>query len=129
MHALGGTGLMALCGLDVPVKDWDLTTHHDAAAVKAVLSRYDPRSLERVEPFRSRYAYRFRVGHSSVDVLGGFAVWDGASIVHCRTVITGHHGDIPLGSPAEWAKAYRALGYHAKADRLDRLARSSDRPA
>ena len=117
-HALGGSGLMHLLGIDVDVHDWDITTDAPEARVRAVVEGFAHRRLGPAGPFRSRFAYKLSVGGSSVDVIGGFAVHDGHGVVECRTIVTGYSGAIPLGSASEWEKIYRALGEAAKADAL-----------
>ncbi len=117
-HALGGSGLMHLLGLAVDVHDWDITTDAPEAPVRAVVERFTHTRLGPAGPFRSRFAYKLAVGNSGVDVIGGFAVHDGQGIVECRTIVTGYSGAVPLGSPAEWARIYRALGEDRKADAL-----------
>ncbi len=120
-HALGGSGLMHFLGISVDVHDWDITTDAPEVPVRAIVDGFRHIRLGPAWPFRSRYAYKLSVGRSGIDVIGGFAVHDGHGIVECRTIVTGYLGVVPLGSPAEWARIYRALGEGAKADALLRL--------
>ena len=120
-HALGGSGLMHFLGIDVDVHDWDVTTDAPEFELLTVVRRYPHERLGHAGPYCSRYAFALSVGESTIDLIGGFAVRDGRGIVECRTIVTGTHETIPLGSPAEWARVYRALGERGKADQLDAL--------
>jgi hypothetical protein len=120
-HALGGSGLMHFLGVDVDVNDWDITTDLPEGRVREIVERFPHTRLEQVEPFRSRFAFSLSVGSSSIDLIGGFAVNDGRSVVECRTIVTGYRDSVPLGSPLEWEKIYRALGRDGRADQLVRM--------
>lgn len=122
-HALGGSGLLRFLGAEVDVHDWDVTTDAPESAVLPVVRNYPHERLGRSGPFVSKFAFALTVGSSEIDLIGGFAVRDGDETVTCRTIVTGYHESIPLGSPSEWAKIYRALGEHEKASRLDALRR------
>jgi hypothetical protein len=113
-HALGGSGLLQFLGADIEANDWDITTDAPESDVTGVVRRFAHRRLERIPPFESEYAYKLSVGSGTVDLLGGFAVFDGHEVVRCRTIVTGYRDGVPLGSPSEWAKMYRALGDDAK---------------
>ena len=112
-------------GLDVDVHDWDVTTDAEERRVYEAVRLYGPKPLRAVRPYVSRYAYRLGVGSSAVDLLGGFAVEAHGERVALETRITGYFQGVPLGSAAEWAKLYRALGETEKAASLERIARRS----
>jgi len=50
-------------------------------------------------------------------------VRDGQAVVECRTIVTRFVDGLPLESPLEWAKMYRALGDDGRANELVRIAR------
>lgn len=122
-HALGGSGLMNLRGIDIPVHDWDVTVDLPEESIKPVLRPFEYCRRESVPPFESAYAYRVVVGTSDLDLIGGFAIRAGSVVLECATVVTGEFQGVPLGSLEEWEKMYAAMGQEQKVKKIqDHLA-------
>jgi hypothetical protein len=121
--ALGGSGLLAALGLADQVRDWDLTTDATPEAVAAALAAVH---LEPVlaSAGEGRYATRARFhvagDDHEVDLLVGFALRSGATVIPIRTRVTGSWRGLPLGDPAAWELAYRLMGRPEPAAHLRR---------
>ncbi|MCA9256174.1 MAG: hypothetical protein KDA33_11080, partial [Phycisphaerales bacterium] len=110
VHALGGSGLFRLLGVETAVNDWDITTDADEPAIAPIVRRYPHQRLPATKTLLSHYAYRLRVGQSNIDLIGGFRIGTDNGPVIVRTIVTGYHEGVPLGCPDEWRAAYRAMG-------------------
>lgn len=109
VHALGGSGLLSYLGLPVDVNDWDITTEAPLQDVAKALGDYEYRKLAQDGVFKSEYALRLKLGHSDADIIGSFAVLDEQQTVSIQTTVTGYWESVPVGSPSEWLKVYRAV--------------------
>lgn len=125
IHALGGSGLMRMLGIDVPVRDWDLTTDAGRADIEQALDEFQGRSLPPSAPCRSDFLLSFAVGGETLEIMGRFRLETPTGLVPVRTRVTDRRHGIPLGCPAEWARAYRLMGRDAKADLLEALLRGN----
>jgi hypothetical protein len=121
IHALGGSGLLRLRGIDVPVNDWDITTDAEEAVIMPLTVQFEGRRLSASQQFRSEYLYKFSVNKSTVDLIGGFTVSNGNAIINCRTLITDYHCNVPLGSLQQWLLVYRALKQNDKCSAIEEL--------
>ena len=104
--ALGGSGLMAALGHDAPVHDWDLTTDAPLDRVHAALEHESPR------PFGSSGIHadaKLTIEDGAVEVIVGFAMRHGDTVVRLPTIVTGEWNGVPLGSPEVWVVAYALL--------------------
>lgn len=117
-HALGGSGLMNLLGIELQVHDWDITVDYPEELVKTAISPYEYHRKESKAPFESAYAYRVTVGTSDIDLIGSFAIRVGSVILECATIVTGEYQGIPLGSLEEWEKMYVAMGEEKKVGQI-----------
>lgn len=120
MHALGGSGLMNLLGIDVQVNDWDITTEADEERVSGLLSEYQSIYVKRTHPYTSKYLYRSKIGLSEIDLIGDFSVATETGIVHCKTHVRGIYQGVPLGCLNEWYAIYKALGKFEKCALIER---------
>ncbi|MDX1381308.1 MAG: hypothetical protein R3233_09310 [Xanthomonadales bacterium] len=125
VHALGGSGLMRLLGIEVPVRDWDLTTDAGRADIEQALDGFAGQSLPPAAPCRSDFLLSYAVDGETIEIMGRFRLETPAGQVAVRTRVTDRKHGIPLGCPAEWARAYRLMGRDAKAELLEALLRGN----
>lgn len=119
--AVGGSAVLASLGLVDRVRDWDVTTEGDDLAVCRALDaagspwEFVP-GAER--PYATAGRYLVQAGDHQVDVLVGFAAWDGDQVVTFPVRATGSWLDLPIADPAVWALAYRLIGRAERAELL-----------
>lgn len=114
--ALGGSGLLAALGLEIRVRDWDLTTDAAQADVAAVLS---PLAPALVGSSGIHADSKVMLPALDVEVICRFAfVADAGGVIRIPTVVTRRWQGVPIGSPEAWAAAYTLLGRTPKAERL-----------
>jgi len=111
--AVGGSALLASLGLVDRVRDWDITCEGDADEVAAALGALGlawsaPASAGR--PFATRARFVVDAGDHELDVLVGFAAWDGDTLVPFPVRRTGEWLGLPIADPQVWAQAYRLIG-------------------
>ena len=124
--ALGGSGLLGALGLATEAHDWDLTTDSAPDDVAAPLSGIE---IERFGPSGIHADHKLRLEGGAVEIICGFSIRSGASVVCIPTVVSARADGIPLGSPEAWAAAYALLGRAEKAECLMRwLARRGADP-
>ncbi|WP_261166824.1 hypothetical protein [Microbacterium sp. Marseille-Q6965] len=121
--AVGGSALLASLGLVDRVRDWDITCEGEPAVVTAALDRLGlawtaPASAGR--PFATRARLVVDAGDHEIDVLVGFAAWDGDRLVPFPVGVTGEWRGLPIADPAVWAIAYRLIGRPERAALLER---------
>jgi hypothetical protein len=120
--AVGGSGLLAALGLIDRVRDWDITVDADPQAVREALAAGGIDHLDRPAAdglFATKARLGVDGGDHDVDIIIGFAVRTDDRIVALPTLVTGSWLGLPLADPDVWARAYRLLGRHDRADRLD----------
>lgn len=117
-HALGGSGLMASLGLIKDVRDWDLTTDAEWETVEPLLKGLSYEIKSPTELFPSKYLCVIKIGNTSIDLIGGFAVSTNNGVFKVPTLVTGEWEGVPVGSPAVWAKAYDLMGRPEKSKLL-----------
>ena len=113
--ALGGSGLLGALGLAIEARDWDLTTDSAAEEVEARLAGLE---VERFGPSGLHADHKLRVAGGSIEIICGFAIRVGESVVRIPTAVRGRAAGVPLGSPEAWAVAYALLGRREKSERL-----------
>ncbi len=123
--ALGGSGLLGALGLSTEARDWDLTTD---SALEEVAAKLEGRELERLGPSGIHADHKLRLAGGAVEIICGFAIRSGESVVRIPTVVSARAERVPLGSPEAWAAAYALLGREEKSERLMRwlAARGAD---
>jgi hypothetical protein len=127
--AIGGSGLLASLGLVEEVHDWDLTTDAPThSVVEALRSAGWPfrNATVRDGVYATRDRFAVEGADHEVDVLVGFAAYDGDQVVHLPTRVTGHWNDLPMADPVVWARAYRLIGRTDRAALLDEWLRRDD---
>jgi hypothetical protein len=120
--AIGGSGLLAALGLVQDVRDWDVTTEGDLATVEAALraTGYPVSLAPPGDPrYRTRARYLVDGGDHEVDVMVDFAVATPGGIEAFATRVTQTWLGLPIGDPAVWARAYRAIDRPARAAVLE----------
>ncbi|MBI5710523.1 MAG: hypothetical protein HZC42_09505 [Candidatus Eisenbacteria bacterium] len=115
VFALGGSGLLAACGLAHRVGDWDLTTDAPLERARAALEGLA------FEPFGSSGVHadhKFVLPEFATELIVGFAMHGRDGVVRLPTIVTASWHGLPLGSPEVWAAAYALLGRTAKSEAL-----------
>ena len=119
--ALGGSGLLSALGLAHRVRDWDLTTDLDLAAISAALESYRSQSFG---PDGIHADHKVVIPDHGIEVICGFAFQTPHGVVRIPTALTGRWKGVPLGSPEAWGVAYALMGHAEKSELLlDHLAR------
>jgi len=123
--ALGGSGLLGALSLATEARDWDLTTD---SRLEEVAVKLEGRDLERVGPSGIHADHKLRLAGGAVEIICGFAIRSGESVVRIPTAVSARVEQVPLGSPEAWAAAYALLGREEKSERLMRwlAARGAD---
>jgi hypothetical protein len=117
--ALGGSGLLHSLDLIQNVRDWDLTTDADPAAVlRAVEGLPWEEAPYGSLPFASAFRLKISLGGCQVDLMVRFAITTPDGVCVLPTLPAGFWKGIPVGSPEVWAVAYRLMQRHPKADLL-----------
>lgn len=122
--AVGGSAILAAHGLIDTVRDWDVITHGEAAVVEAALERADVRwrHMPGAEPpYATERRYVVSTADHEIDVLVGFAVWDGDRVVTVPVRSTRTWLGLPIADPDAWVTAYRCMGRHARVAQLTTL--------
>ncbi|HKQ58407.1 MAG TPA: hypothetical protein VJY35_11120 [Candidatus Eisenbacteria bacterium] len=113
--ALGGSGLLAALGLADTVGDWDLTTDAPWERVDAALAD-EPHTDHGNDALHADH--KRVIADGAIEVIVGFAYFTPSGVVRIPTIVSGHAGRVPLGSPECWAVAYALLGRPAKSETL-----------
>lgn len=127
--AVGGSALLASLGLVDRVRDWDVTCEGDPAEVSAAL---DALALTwsalptAGRPFATRARFAVDAGDHEIDVLVGFAAWDGHEVIAFPVRTSGAWLGLPIADPEVWARAYRLIDRTERADILDAWLRDRD---
>ena len=123
--ALGGSGLLGALGLAEEAHDWDLTADAAPGDVAAQLAGVE---IERIGSSGIHADHKVRLAGGAVEIICGFAIRSGESVVRIPTIVSARRDGIPLGSPEAWAVAYALLGRDGKLERLMRwlAARGAD---
>ncbi len=117
-HALGGSGLMASLGLVKDVRDWDLTTDAEWETVEPLLKGLSYEVKPPTELFPSKYLCVIKIENTSIDLIGGFAIRTSSEVFNVPTLVIKEWEEVPVGSPAVWAKAYSLMGRFEKSNLL-----------
>lgn len=111
--AVGGSAVLASRGLVERVRDWDVTCGGDPAEVSALLDALGltwtaPQSTG--HPFATRARYVVDAGDHEIDVLVGFAAWNGDRVEELPVRTASRWLGLPIADPHVWARAYRLIG-------------------
>lgn len=109
VHALGGTGLLFALGFQVCPRDWDLLTDAPVKRVAPALSGWTMEQAGPSADFPSDYLIRLQAHQSRIEIIGRFAIASGDGVLRIPTRVAGTFRGIPLGHPADWILAYRAI--------------------
>ena len=121
--AVGGSGLLVGLGLSDTANDWDVSVDAAPETVAEALHGagvdYSDRT-QRGGTYATDRRYVIDGSDHQVDLLVNFSLRaaTGQAVV-LPTRVTGHWRGLPLADPMVWARAYRLLGRHDKADLLE----------
>jgi len=113
--ALGGSGLLAACGLADQVRDWDLTTDAPIERVKATVAG---EQFQYKGPDDLHADRKLMFADGEVELILQFAFQAPCGVVRIPTWVSDRRDGIPLGSPEAWAVAYHLLKREAKSEAL-----------
>ncbi len=116
--ALGGSGLVAFYGCKTEVHDWDLTTDAPMALVEDTLTGLEYTKIGPNGIFASEYLFKINFKGTPIDLIGKFALRTSEGIFDVPTIVSDFWGEIPIGCPHRWAKAYKHMGRLKKAELL-----------
>lgn len=119
-YALGGSGLLLALGLNVAVRDWDITTNAAESTVHAALTGLHVQTATSGDyPFASRYKLLIHTEEPQVEVFGDFAIHAAAGLCRLPSLRNGQvWNGIALGSPEVWYAAYALMGRQEKSSAL-----------
>ncbi|WP_162893099.1 hypothetical protein [Microbacterium halotolerans] len=111
--AVGGSAVLASLGLVDRVRDWDVTCEGDPDEIAQALDVLGltwtaPPSAGR--PFATDARYVVDAGDHEIDVLVGFAAWDGDRIERFPVRTSTTWLGLPIADPDVWTNAYRLIG-------------------
>lgn len=115
-HALGGTGLLFALGFQVCPRDWDLTTDAPARRVAHALRLWSMEKAGASAEFPSDYLIRLQGTESPIEIIGRFAIATPEGVIRIRTRVAGTFRAVPIAHPADWIRAYQAIGSIYPAD-------------
>ncbi|KAK3185246.1 hypothetical protein K4F52_005946 [Lecanicillium sp. MT-2017a] len=120
--AVGGSALLASLGIVDHVNDWDVTTEGDISKVTRALVAGGfewKRLLDTERPFATAARFVVHASDHDIDVIVGFAAWDGDEVVELPVRESHTWLGLPMADPAVWARAYRLIGRTQRAELLD----------
>ncbi len=117
--ALGGTGLLYALGLIDEVKDWDMAVDCPIEKITVALKGLDWVQLPQTELFKSNYLLKVLIKTTSIDLIGGFSISTSNGIHKVPVKISKYWNNTPLADPKDWLIAYKLMGHHDKAIRLE----------
>lgn len=120
VHALGGSGLLAVHGFPIRPRDWDLTTDAAWSELHPALEALTCTRRGPSPAYPSQYLVRIPAGDREIELIGRFAIRTPTTVVRIPTRVSGRLGDVPLADPRDWLTAYRAMA------RVDRDGRAID---
>ena len=127
--ALGGSAILAWLGLVERVGDWDVTVDADPDEVIELLDRAELEWENRTDhsfPFASRARFTIAAPGHEIDVLVGFALYDGSDLIPIPVHVAGHWLGLPIARPHDWLVAYRLMGRLERAEALRAHVEKSD---
>ncbi len=108
-HALGGTGLLYSMGFAVKPRDWDLLTDAPLGDLRSALADLNLEVPAPNPDYPSDYLVQIRTGTCLIEIIGRFAIRTADGIVRIPSRVAGMLHGVPLGDPADWLRAYRAM--------------------
>lgn len=133
--ALGGSMMLYFKGIVPVFQDIDLmVADADAQTAQSILCSMGQMQPQNPNPkFRSKAFMEFVIDSVDVDVIAGFAIVSGDSVVDCslqkeQIVERMPLGEacIPLQSPALWCRYYRLMDRTEKAQMIEQALSDSD---
>ena len=127
--AVGGSAVLAWLDLVDTVRDWDVTVDADPDEVQRALvglgtNLRDGTSGE--DPFATRRRLVLTLPDHEIDVLVGFALRDGSTVVSVPVRVAGRWRGLPIAHPVDWELAYRLMGRSDRAALLRDFIAKSD---
>lgn len=117
-HALGGSALLAALGLELNVRDWDLTTDESVDRVQPVIADLPHSLIGPNGPYETQGMFRISVCGASIDLMCRFALRTPSGVVRIPTLPGEVWNGVPLAGPLAWAVAYDLLDRTDKARSL-----------
>lgn len=133
--ALGGSMMLYFKGIVPVFQDIDLmVADADAQTAQSILCSMGQMQPQNPNPkFRSKAFMEFVIDSVDVDVIAGFAIVSGDSVVDCslqKEQIAERmplgEACIPLQSPALWCRYYRLMDRNEKAQMIEQALSDSD---
>lgn len=132
--AVGGSAVLAWLSLVDTVRDWDVTVEADPDDVEQALLHAGFRAENRTSreaPFATLRRLTLTVPHPAapdyeIDVLVGFALRDGHTVVPIPVRAVATWNDLPIAHPSDWELAYRLMGRTDRAETLRASLAESD---